>query len=115
MGGPLHIACYKLEPWLVKDLLKNQANVNLLDLEGNTPLHLVLSIWQKNPRKATLISDMLIAGGSQVNRMNYDKWAAIHLASRRGQTGAIKRIVNKNKLLESVGHEKFDISISGGV
>lgn len=79
------------------------------------PLHLVLSIWQKTPRKATLIADMLIAGGSQVNRQNYDKWAAIHLASRRGQTGAIKWILNKNQLLESVGHEKFDISIAGGV
>ena len=58
---------------------------------------------------------MLIAGGSQVNKQNYDKWAAIHLAARRGQTGAIKWIVDKNQLLESVGHEKFDISIAGGI
>jgi serine/threonine-protein phosphatase 6 regulatory ankyrin repeat subunit A len=84
MGGPLHLACYKVQPWLVKEIIKSNVDVNQGEIEGNTPLHLVLSMFDKNPRKAALIADMLIAAGALVNQTNIDNWAAIHLAARRG-------------------------------
>lgn len=48
-GSPLHLAVVKVEVWIVKKLIQSNADVNKADNEGNTPLHLVMTVFSKNP------------------------------------------------------------------
>jgi len=48
-GSPLHLATVKLEVWIVKELIKKKANVNKVDNDGNTALHLLMNVFSKNP------------------------------------------------------------------
>lgn len=114
MGSTLHLACFKIDPWVVRELLKRGAKVNSRDCEGNTPLHIILGVYSKNRRKAQLIADMLIAAGSQVNCLNNDAWAPIHLAARRGHVDAIKWITAENRRLKRINKERFDLNKLGG-
>jgi len=48
-GSPLHLATVKLEVWIVKELIKKKANVNKVDNDGNTALHLLMNVFSKSP------------------------------------------------------------------
>jgi ankyrin repeat protein len=48
-GSPMHLAVVKLEVWIVKKLIQKGADVNKPDCDGNTPLHLVMNVFSKNP------------------------------------------------------------------
>lgn len=49
MGSALHLAAFKVKPWMVKELIERGANVTARDCEGNTPLHVVLGVFNKSP------------------------------------------------------------------
>lgn len=55
------------------------------DVDGNTPLHVLMSVYDKDAAKAKLVGDLLIEVGAHCNAINLDKWCALHLAARRGQ------------------------------
>jgi ankyrin repeat protein len=97
MGSALHLAVFKQEAVLVRDLLALGADANCKDNEGNTPLHIILGIFNKNRRKSIIIANQLIAAGCDVNAYNNDNWAPIHLASRRGQNEGIAWVLAYNK------------------
>jgi ankyrin repeat protein len=48
-GSPMHLAVVKLEIWIVRALILKGADVNKVDCEGNSPLHLVMNVFSKNP------------------------------------------------------------------
>ena len=74
LGSPLHMATIKTEAWLVKDFVfKYNADVNLTDGEGNTPLHLVMSVFSRNPRKCMIIAETLLQAGALPNSENKDQ------------------------------------------
>lgn len=83
-GSPMHLAVVKLEVWIVKKLLMKNADVNKTDCDGNTPLHLVMNVFSKNPQKCMNICELLVMHGAKVNLKNNDNWAAIHIAARKG-------------------------------
>jgi ankyrin repeat protein len=114
IGNALHLAAYKAEPWLVRDLIKRGGDVNSTDCEGNTPLHIVCGVYNRNLRKNSLIAEMLVKAGAQKNLLNKDRWGPLHLAARRGQTEAVLWIVKRN--LQSLGtnEELFDLNLKGG-
>jgi ankyrin repeat protein len=56
-GSPMHLAVVKLEVWIVKKLIMNNADVNKADCDGNTPLHLVMNVFSKNPQKCASIAE----------------------------------------------------------
>lgn len=114
LGSCLHLAAFLVQPWLVRELLKRRADVNLRDCEGNTPLHIILGVFNKNKIGSQMIADILIEAGAQVNALNKESWAPIHLAARRGQSHSIKWALKQNKILFKAGRETIDFNLQGG-
>lgn len=114
LGSSLHLAAFLVQPWLVRELLKRRADVNLKDCEGNTPLHIILGVFNKNKLASQMIADILIEAGAQVNALNKESWAPIHLAARRGQNHSIKWALRQNKILKKAGRETIDFNLQGG-
>jgi ankyrin repeat protein len=114
MGSAVHLAAFKVQPWLVKMLISKGADVNLKDCEGNRPLHITLGVFDRNVYGSSLIAEMLVDGEAQVNAANNDQWAPLHLAARRRQLEAIKWVVFHNSKLEKQNRDKFNLNLEGG-
>jgi ankyrin repeat protein len=102
-GSCLHLATTKFQVSLLKELLKHGADPNSADLELNTPLHLLFSIFGKDSVTAAEIAFMMIEFGADPNHLNVDGWAPIHLAIRRGQIDCIRWIIKHNLMMNHLG------------
>ena len=80
----MHLAVVKLEIGIVRALILKNADVNKVDCDGNTPLHLVMNVFSKNPQKCTYIAETLVMNGASPNIKNNDNWAPLHIAARKG-------------------------------
>lgn len=109
-GSPLHIAVSKIETWLVRDLLRKRANPSSRDKEDNTPLHLLMSVFEKSPRQCILIGDMLLHSGVSPNPVNSDNCTPLHLCLKRNQTSALRWALTASTLLSKRNKEPFDFS-----
>lgn len=56
---------------------------NSRDFEGNTPLHLIFSIFRKDEKKSSEIIELLLEKGASCNTKNFDNWSPLHLAVKR--------------------------------
>ncbi len=84
-GGPMHLAVVKLEIWIIRALILKGADVNKADCDGNTPLHLVMNVFSKNPQKCSYIAETLVLNGAKVNIKNNENWTPLHIAVRKNQ------------------------------
>lgn len=100
-GSPLHIAIVRLKVSIIEALVNQKADLDKQDSDGNTPLHLIMTIFSKNPDRCSYILDLLVYNGADVNKFNHDHWAPIHTALRKGQEAAIKSIVTLNKKIKT--------------
>jgi hypothetical protein len=66
---PLHIAAFKGEPIYTTLLLENGANVNAVNNEGNTPLHMAILALKKRPRFEVV--QVLLDNGAIFNIRDY--------------------------------------------
>ena len=110
-GSSLHLAITKLNIELVKDLLKHSARPNEVDIEGNTPLHLLFSIFSKNVQVSTILAQTLLAHGADPNAQNNDSWAPMHLTVRRGHIEGLRWMLKYN---DSNPEIKFLVDAKGG-
>ena len=88
--------------------------MNKQDSDGNTPLHLVMNIFSKNPERCSHILELLAMNGAKTNQRNNDHWASIHTAVRKGQEKGVEAIIKLNKRLVERRLEPFDLNIVGG-
>jgi len=114
LGSPLHLSAFKVLPSFTKKLLSMDADPNSRDCEGNTPLHIVLGVFNKDVIASTVIAESLLKAGAEVNALNNEGWAPIHLAARRGQVEGVRWVVYKNHLLRKAGLEEFNLDLQGG-
>ena len=77
---------------IIESLVNRNADLNRQDSEGNTPIHLIMNIFSKNPERCSTILDLLVEKGAKINQKNLDNWAPLHTAVRKGQESAIKEI-----------------------
>lgn len=80
-GSPLHWAIYEDNVDAVKLLLENEADVNLVDSSGKTPLH--LAAWHGSSPE--ILTELLNAGAGPGGRLN-----AILEATREGDLELLK-------------------------
>ena len=113
-GSSLHLAITKMELELIRELLKRGANPNEVDIEGNTPLHLLFLIFSKNSRVAAILAELLVNQGADPNAKNYDGWGPIHLAVRRGHIEGLRWMLNHNKQHRKNPEKQFCIDNKGG-
>jgi ankyrin repeat protein len=109
-GSPLHVATAAFDEKVVRVLVSAKANTNCTDVDGNSPLHVLFSVFDKGARWSDLIGDILLGHSADPNSLNSDGWAPLHLASRRGQFGALQFALAHN---ERQG-KGFDLNLRGG-
>ena len=67
---PLHVATVNFDPQMCQLLIQGRADVNHTDADGNTPLHVLMSVFDKGGRRATQIGQILLRHGADVNAVS---------------------------------------------
>ena len=114
-GSALNMAVLKSEPKLVEQLLKRGLSPNNMDYRGNTCLHSLVEVFDKQKHRNCIIGDLLVKYGVSFNAENNERWTAVHLAAKEKQLGAIKWMKKTNKKMRLNKKEGFDFSRAGGL
>lgn len=83
----LWIACWKLYPCIISELLLYDADINYQNLKGNPPLFCICQ------RGSIKICEILLANGAIVNITNKNGDTIIHLCCRNGQHKNLKMLI----------------------
>jgi ankyrin repeat protein len=83
-GSALHLAVVRAELQLIDLMIKRGAEVNLIDADGNTPLHFIMNVFTKSESKYRAIAESLVMSGAKPNSKNKELWAPLHIAARKG-------------------------------
>ncbi len=106
---PLHLAVKQGDVPIVQELLGNGANVNILNLEGEAPLHITSSAD---------IVQLLAKKGADVHILNFQGQSPLHKAAARGNietaTSLISSGANVNLKSTSSGATPLLHAITGG-
>ena len=65
-------------------MIKRGAEVNVVDSDGNTPLHFIMNVFSKNESKYKAIAECLVMSGAKTNTRNNELWGPLHIAARKG-------------------------------
>ncbi|KAL4470219.1 hypothetical protein ABPG74_011830 [Tetrahymena malaccensis] len=98
-GSPLNIATIKGQIYLIQDITLKKANLNLQDVDGNTSLHYIMTIFSRDISNSGKIAEILLEHGADPNIKNKDGWTPLHLAVRRSQYSAVNFAIDYNKLV----------------
>jgi ankyrin repeat protein len=82
-GSPLHLAIVRLKLQIIEALVQKGAKLSKRDSDGNTPVHLIMNIFSKNPERCCYILDILLFNGAKINDRNFDYWAPLHIAVKK--------------------------------
>lgn len=89
-------------------------DLNAFDDQGSTSYHLLFSAFSKSIENCCLIGNFLLEKKVKgLNTANFEKWAPIHVAARRGSVDCIKWIKLQNNIREKKGEEVFNLNLKG--
>lgn len=96
-------------------LLQLGVDPDVEDETGSNSLHHLMSSFTKEYSKCARIGDEILKSSKEirVNLLNKDKWAPIHIATRRGCIESLYWITEKNAYLKKNGMEEFDFRLAG--
>ncbi|EOA96738.1 Receptor-interacting serine/threonine-protein kinase 4, partial [Anas platyrhynchos] len=95
----LHLAVEAGQEECVKWLLLYNANPNLTNKKGSTPLHIAIE------KKVKSIVELIMARKINVNAKDEDQWTALHFAAQNGDDFSTKMLLDKNASLNEVDFE----------
>lgn len=99
---------------LTEALLETGADFNEADADGNSPYHILFSIFTKETIKYCKIGELLIKYDIKGrNQINHHGWAPIHIAIRRGNIECLKWIKKANEYLRNHNIKEFDFDLAG--
>ena len=84
-GTPLHFACFRGKPEIVRLLLDHGARVNVKGYNGEIPLHLVSQGDHESLVDDVRIAELLLERGTDVNAPDKSGWTPLHYASNNGK------------------------------
>ena len=93
LGYPIHIAIVHQKIDIIQMLLNRNADPNVTDDKGNSPMHKVIMIYSKNGSISYNIIKMLISHGAEMNIMNRQQRLPIMVAIEDKKREAIKGIL----------------------
>jgi len=91
----LHFACENQLPELVEVLCLFAADTNLLDSEGNTPMHLALAKEGGRDTQKRQIVEHLLAMGAEFKVPNMRGMLPVHLACRAGYIRCVQLLMER--------------------
>ncbi len=110
---PLHDACWKGDTERVKKFIKDGANVNARDLNGDTPLHFAAG----NRRIENMIA--LVEAGAIVNSVSHNGSTPLHVAVLHGHIANVQELLSfgayTKKLIQSgkyADNSPFSLALS---
>lgn len=97
-GSHLHLAVAKIKPDHVEVMLSQQIDANLTEgIMGDTPCHVLVNQYNKNPVEARNILQQLVDSGADLNRQNKDGLTPLHCAIKKVSISAIQGIIDVSK------------------
>ena len=114
-GSALHLSVVRANLQLTDLMIKRGAEVNVIDCDGNTPLHFIMNVFSKSETKYRAIAESLVMSGAKPNSKNKEFWAPLHIAARKGQLEGIRWAKMVNEILLELGMEIFDFNLAGGL
>ncbi len=83
-GSALHLAIVRTNLLLADMMIKRGADVNIVDSDGNSPLHFIMNVFSKCETKYKAIAECLVLSGAKPNSKNNELWTPLHIAARKG-------------------------------
>jgi len=127
--SPLHQACYYNLETLVDLLLEKGANPNVIDIDGDTPLHLCVNEWSSiNESSLNIISSLVILGTSygtnlnesdmsslepdtaknvisaNINQRNNSQQTPLYVAAKHGFSEGVKKLLEYKAVPDTQDH-----------
>ena len=118
LGTPLRIAAYHMYLDAVQVLLKHNADLNLQDYFGKTPLYEILNNGDSSREEERVtIMRLLLEHGADPNRCANDLRTPLHEASSRGQVKAARLLLSYGVKIDEkddTGRTPFQLAASKG-
>lgn len=103
----MHLAVAKLDVRIVVKLIMRKADVNFKDTAtGDTPLHLLVNVYQKNIIAGKKILNFLVEAGADINAKNNEWWGPLHMAVKKGSLDIVEALSSLKNYT--------DINLTGG-
>ena len=84
-GSILHLALLKRMPTLLVQMLKfGDMDLDILDNNGNTVLHLIVKYYNKDAEFYENMLIMILKHGANPNILNRERFAPLHLCAKIG-------------------------------
>lgn len=95
------------------DLLKRGANPNQKDKDGNSSLHYLFTIYNRNQPNMEKMAQSLLQYGADPNMKNNENWSPIHIVMKKGNIEALRFMIKYNESMK--GTKKiFNLNEQGG-
>lgn len=99
---------------LAEALLETGADFNEVGADGNTPYHILFSIFTRETIKYCKIGELLIKYNIKGrNQLNHHGWGPIHIAIRKGNLECLKWTKKANEYLKANNMKEFDFDLAG--
>jgi ankyrin repeat protein len=113
-GAPIHIAVSKNKYAIIKSLVARGVDVNKVDFKTQTPLHIIMDVYGRDPALAEKITRILVFNGANLNLLDLDALTPLHRVVLKKHIDGIKLIFQLNKELKARRMTPFDLNAPGG-
>jgi len=114
-GSLLHMAIELFDSEISIEIINRGAKIDSFDSNGNAPLHILFSLFDKFPIKAAMIADTIMANSGDPNIENSNGFSPVHIVADKNQIEGMRFIAHYNKRINGkLDLVPFNINLQGG-